>query len=192
MRWRESWRADPAGRRIADNHYNRQKVGADQFVPPGRCVVLVIHDADQPEAALWVTSWPFPEYVKHAWPGAWVCSTFRNQLRDPAGLALHRSSELTTEALAATRWYWEPPPQGIITFIDPKKTKHKRDPGRCFLKAGFHVSGKAPANGTHRPVCICDGMPAQTEGGLVALHMARWQIPPARQPLGAQSGLGIL
>jgi hypothetical protein len=145
MRWRESWRADPAGRRIADNHYNRQKVGADQFVPPGRCVVLVIHDPAELEAALWITSWPFPEYVKHAWPGAWVCSAFRNQLRHPNGRAVHCSSELTIEGLAATRFYWEPPPEGIITFIDPDKVKRKRDPGRCFRKAGFHVSGRAPA-----------------------------------------------
>jgi len=64
MRWRESWRADPAGRRIADGHYNRQNPESEQFVPPGRCVVLVI-----PDVALWVASWPYPEYVKHAWPG---------------------------------------------------------------------------------------------------------------------------
>src|SRR5512138_3025450 len=103
MRWRESWRADPGGRRIADNHYNRQKVGADQFVPPGRCQVLVIHDRGSEEAALWITSWPFAEYVKHAWPGAWVCSAFRNQRPD-----LYLSSDLVVEALAATRWYWDP------------------------------------------------------------------------------------
>lgn len=172
MHWRESWRADPAGRRIADNHYNRQKVGADQFVPPGRCVVLVIDTA-----ALWVTSWPFPEYVKHAWPGAWVCSAFRNQRRD-----LFLSSDLIIEALAATRWYWDPPDEGMITFIDPTKTKHKRDPGRCFRRAGFHVSGTAPC---------CDFKPPATEGGLVALHMAPWQFPPAAQPVGAQASLGL-
>jgi len=39
--WRMSWRADPVGRDIADRHYNRQKIGAAQFVPPGRCVVLL-------------------------------------------------------------------------------------------------------------------------------------------------------
>lgn len=27
--------------------------------------------------AVWITSWPFAE--KHAWPGAWVCSAFRNE-----------------------------------------------------------------------------------------------------------------
>lgn len=191
MHWRESWRADPTGRRIADNHYNRQKVGADQFVPPGRCVCLVIHDQHQREAALWVTSWPFGEYVKHAWPGAWVCSAFRNQLRHPDGTAVHLSSGLIIEALAATRFYWDPPPQGIITFIDPLKTKHKRDPGRCYRKAGFHVSGTAPSGGTMRPVCICDGKPPRTEGGLVALHMAPSRFPPACSPLGAQASLGL-
>lgn len=110
MRWRESWRADPAGARIMDNHYSRGTPGADQFVQPGRCVVLVMHEIAQPEVAIWVTSWPFPEYVKHAWPGAWICAAFRNQLRDAEGHAMHRSSELILEAIAATRWYWSPPP----------------------------------------------------------------------------------
>lgn len=162
MKWRESWRADPAARQIADRHYNRQSVGADQFVPPGRCVVLVI-----PEEALWVTSWPFPEYVKHAWPGAWVCSAFRNERRD-----LHLSSDLVADAVAGTRFYWSPPPEGMITFVDKDKTRRKRDPGRCFLRAGFRHVG-------------------ETKGGLIALHLDVSQMPRAKQPLGAQSTLGI-
>ena len=59
-RWRLSYRNDPEGRQIADRHYNRQKVGAPGFVPPGRCLVLL---ADTP--ALWVTSWPLADYVQH-------------------------------------------------------------------------------------------------------------------------------
>lgn len=160
MRWRESWRAEPAARDIADRHYNRQSIGAANFVPPGRCVVLVI-----PAEAFWVTSWPFPEYVKHAWPGAWVCSAFRNERRD-----LHLSSELITEGIAATRFYWTPPPEGMITFVDASKTRRKRDPGRCFLRAGFKNVG-------------------ETKGGLVALHLAPESMPDAQQPLGAQGSL---
>lgn len=38
--WRLSWRADPRARPLADRHYNRQRIGAAQFVPPGRCLVL--------------------------------------------------------------------------------------------------------------------------------------------------------
>lgn len=125
--WRLSDRADPAALSLADAHYNRQKVGSPQFVPPGRCVVLL---ADR---ALWVTSWPFAEYVKHAWAGAWVNSCFR---REAGPLA----SDLIAFAVAVTRAIWEPPPLGIVSFIDASKTRKKRDPGRCYRKAGWtHV-----------------------------------------------------
>ena len=60
MNWRLSHRADARALPIADRHYNRQKVGTPQFVPPGRCLVLLTEDA----GALWVTSWPFAEYVR--------------------------------------------------------------------------------------------------------------------------------
>jgi hypothetical protein len=73
--WRLSHRADPEAVAIADRHYNRQKPGTPQFVPPGRCLVLVATEG----VALWVTSWPFAEYVRHRWPGAWVNSCFRRE-----------------------------------------------------------------------------------------------------------------
>lgn len=37
--WALSHRADARALPIADRHYNRQKIGSPQFVPPGRCVV---------------------------------------------------------------------------------------------------------------------------------------------------------
>lgn len=116
---------------MADRHYNRQKVGAKQFVPPGACLVLLT----KPEDAMWITSWPKPEYTKHDWPGAWICSNFRNE--SPV-----LSSLLIREAVAATRTEWpEVPDMGMVTFVDPKKVRHKRDPGRCFKKAGFRLVG---------------------------------------------------
>ena len=128
--WQTSWRADPAARALADRHYNRQAIGAPQFVPPGRCVVLW-----QP-SAVWVTSWPLAEYVQHAWAGAWMNTLFRRE--DGAPLA----SELIRDAVAVTRWYWpDVPPLGMVTFIDPAKVRHKRDPGRCYLRAGFEPAG---------------------------------------------------
>lgn len=75
MRWIRSHRADPEVVPLADRHYNRQKIGTPQFAPPGRCLVLKTAELD----AFWITSWPFAEYVKHAWAGAWVCSAFRNE-----------------------------------------------------------------------------------------------------------------
>jgi hypothetical protein len=158
VRWRISYRAEPASREIADRHYNRQSIGAANFTPPGRCFVL----NSVCGRALWVTSWPFGEYVKHAWPGAWVNSLFRNE---GAGL----SSELIREAVAATLAKWPTPPEnGLVTFVDhPKKVKHKRDPGRCYIKAGFRRVGF-------------------TKGGLIALQMLPHEMPLARLAIGSQ------
>lgn len=146
--WWRSYRADPRARVLADRHYNRQSIGATQFVPPGRCVVLIT----EPTEALWISSWLFAEYVKHAWAGAWVCSCFRNESRV-------LSSALINEAVAATRAEWgEPPELGMVTFVDAAQVRRKRDPGRCFIKAGFEPCG-------------------MTQGGLLA-----FQMKPARMP----------
>ena len=128
--WRLSWRADPVARAIADRHYNRQKVGAPQFVPPGRCMVLRTADG----RAAWVTSWPFAEYVQHAWAGAWMNSLFRNE-------GDHLSSDLIRWAVAHTRAEWpNVPPLGIVSFVDAAQTKGKEVPGWCYRRAGWsHV-----------------------------------------------------
>lgn len=127
--WKLSFRADSDVRLLADRHYNRQSVGSPQFVPPGRCLVFKTECL----RAAWVTSWPL--YVRHAWPGAWVNSFFRNE---GAGLA----SELIREAVGATLTFWHTPPSlGMVSFVDPKKVRRKRDPGRCYRKAGFRHVG---------------------------------------------------
>ena len=134
MIWVKSHRFDPFGCAIADRHYNRQKVGSPQFVPPGRCLVLLAPSRENAKA-LWVTSWP--RYAQHAWEGAWINSTFRNE---GAGL----SSELIRDALACTRHRWagEEPELGMITFVAPESVKAKKDIGYCYLKAGFIRVGK--------------------------------------------------
>ena len=130
MRWSLSHRADPHARQIADRHYNRQRVGATQFVPPGRCLVL------STPSAFWVTSWPFAEWVKHDWAGAMICSAFRNE-----GDAL--SSELITDALKATRWKWHDLPElGMVTFVNRDKVRPKQHPGYCYRVAGFEPCGE--------------------------------------------------
>lgn len=132
MFWIVSHRADPLACKIADRHYNRQKPGTPQFVPPGRCFVL------RQKRAVWVTSWPFAQYVKHAWAGAWVNSLFRRQG------GRQSASEMILDAVAATRSYWpEIPPLGMITFVDAKKIrqKEKSEVGRCYIEAGFRHVG---------------------------------------------------
>src|SRR5688572_242143 len=74
MYWFESDRCDPMVRPLADRHYNRQSIGAKNFAPPGSCYVLTTVEY----GAYWISSWPFAEYVKHAWAGAWICTASRN------------------------------------------------------------------------------------------------------------------
>jgi len=159
QRWHLSHRYDPRALPLADRHYNRRKIGSPQFVPPGRNLVLLTEDA----SALWVTSWPKGEYVRHAWPGAWVNSLFRNE-----GPLL--SSDLIREAVAAScAFFGAPPKQGMITFVDPEKTRHKRDPGRCYRKAGFAVVGETAKEG----LVALQLAPGDMPMGLAALPMIK-------------------
>lgn len=162
--WALSWRADPRARAVADRHYNRQSVGSAQFVPPGRCVVLTTPDA----GALWVTSWPFAEYAQHDWAGAWMNSCFRNEQRDR-----YLSSDLIRAAVAATLAVWpEPPPLGMVTFVDAEKTRRKRDPGRCYRRAGFEHVGF-------------------TQAGLWAFQMRPDRMPNPLPASGSQMALEV-
>lgn len=166
MGWQLSHRADVDCLPIADRHYNRQKVGSPQFVPPGRCVVL-----KQPNA-VWVTSWPFAEYVRHAWAGAWVNSMFRNE---GDGVA----SELIRQAVAVTRSVWpDPPALGIVTFIDPihvqpRKIRGRSTWGHSYFEAGFQHVG-------------------YTKGGLWAMQMLPDAMPAAQLPERSEDLLAAL
>lgn len=172
MRWLKVDACNPVARAIADGHYSRQNPGSPRFMPPGRCLVLLSDDG----RAVFGTSWPYAEYVKHQWPGAWVCSIFRNQ-------SDYLSSGLILEAVAATRWYrhhdpmWsrEPEPaMGMVTFVDPskvppklawrrkdgeKKAKLVEVWGGCYLEAGF----KRVEN---------------TKGGLLTFQLLPADMPP--------------
>ena len=179
MNWWLSDSADPAVRPLADRHYSRQKPGTARFVPPGRCFVLKTAAAD----AVWATSWPFAEYVRHDWPGAWICSIFRNEGK-------HLSSDLIREAVAATRWRWpEVPVLGMITFVDVEQTRRKRDPGRCFRRAGFIPAHRRDCPWRDGPLlvdCSCD---TRTHGGLFALQLTPEAMPSAVAPSGVQEEL---
>lgn len=181
MKWRLAHRAHATARLLADRHYSRQKPGTKQFVPPGRCLVFRIGTLPQGQepwsgGAYWITSWPFAEYVRHAWAGAWICSAFRNE---GAGL----SSELIREVIAATRFVaggkegWDfgrLPDLGMVTFVDAAKTRRgrskKSEPGKCFLDAGFRNVGA-------------------TKGGLVALQLLPHEMPEPAPPYGHQPHL---
>jgi hypothetical protein len=97
-----------------------------------------------------------------------VNSLFRNE-------SDHLSSELIREAIAATLWKWpEPPTLGIVTFVDASKVRHKRDPGRCYTKAGF------------------TRLKETTKGGLVVLQMLPEDMPEPSAPLGSKVPLFVV
>jgi hypothetical protein len=176
MRWYLSDRADPIAKPIADRHYNRQNPESAQFAQAGGAVVLRTQHA----TAVWITSTPYARYVKHAWAGAWINSTFRNEhpprrhrCQLPEGVACpkHLSSELIREAVAATlALKGDPPPLGLVTFVDTDKVRAKENPGACYEYAGFTLVGK-------------------TQGGLLAYQLLPEQMPEPCDPIGSPEAL---
>jgi hypothetical protein len=146
-------------RKLADRHYNRQNANSDQFVPPGACAVLITECA----RAFWVTSAPIAEYVKHDWPGAWMCSAFRSE---GAG----RASDLIRSAIACSKFMvGDPPALGMVTFINrrhvrPIMVRGVPTWGWTWIKAGFHRCG-------------------ETKGGLLAFQMDPPDMPEPQAPL---------
>lgn len=116
------------GRAIFDNHYSRYFYADGRkpalYVGPGEKMVLITADA--------LSLFIWRKFISMDKQDGVSCAVFRNE-----GPIL--SSLLIKEAmkLAFKRW----PRQRLYTYVDPSKTRHKRDPGRCFLKAGWKHSG---------------------------------------------------
>ena len=127
--WQVRNRLDPAANALADRHYSRRRPGSGQIGPPGRKLVLVTPC----ERAVWLTHWP---YAHLALDGMdfWRCSIFRREEGAPL------ASDLIRAAMDVTARVWsDRPADGWCTWIDTRKVRHKRDPGRCYLKAGWWV-----------------------------------------------------
>lgn len=160
MIWRASHRFDLPARLLADRHYNRQKPGTPQFMPPGSCRVLLAEN----KKAVFGLSFPKAEFVKHAWAGAWVNSIFRNEDAGPL------ASDMIRDALAIMQTLYGPPPAlGCVTFVDPRKVRgvHRHGElvkGFCFFMAGFRAVG-------------------ETKKGLIAYQLFPHEMPtPAAVP----------
>ena len=95
------------------------------FVGPGEKLVLLTPC----ERALFC--WRKERYRLDGQEGV-NCAIFRNE---GAG----RSSDLIREAdqIAWNRW----PGERLYTYVDASKVRRKRDPGRCFLRAGWRPCG---------------------------------------------------
>lgn len=112
------------GRAIFDGHYSRYFYADGRkpklFVGPGEKLVLLTPDA----LALFV----WRKFISMDRQEGVSCAVFRNE-----GPMLSSTLIIAAQEIAWARW----PGQRLYTYIDPKKTRHKRDPGRCFLRAGW-------------------------------------------------------
>jgi hypothetical protein len=111
-------------------HYTaRARRKVYQFVGPGEKMVLLTPDA----RALFV----WRKFISDAGETGVNCAVFRNEESTHG-----KASELIE---AAKQHAWERwPGERLYTYVDPSKVRRKRDPGRCFLRAGFRLCGKTP------------------------------------------------
>jgi len=137
--WLEVKDGNTAARTIFGRHYTYRPVRNQislfpsknrnfaLFVGPGEKVVLITPD----ERAIF--AWRKFRSMDPEQTGV-NCSVFRNE-----GSTVARSSDLIRAAdlIAWERW----PGERLYTYVDPKRTRHKRDPGRCFLRAGWRHYG---------------------------------------------------
>lgn len=124
--WHVVARDDRRARALADQHYSRQTPGAKDFMASGRTLVLLSHDG--------LAVWGAIENMDPAGNPRWRCSIFRRERE-----CLARASDLVIAATAMTYGHWRRrmPSVPLQTEVDPSKTRHKRDPGRCFRRAGW-------------------------------------------------------
>lgn len=140
-RWLITDKGDPDALALVDGvsfggkpHYSRQTPGARMFTRNGQNLVFITADS----MAAWVTFRPTPGKAKRADKlDAWENALFRNE----SG-GRHLSSDLIREAVELSVAIWGPLPRdGFITFIKPSAIKPKKDPGYCYLRAGWSIDG---------------------------------------------------
>lgn len=165
--WIEVKDGNDTARDIFKDHYSRRRYADGRkpllFVGPGEKMVLVTPGAD----ALFV----WRKFISLDDQTGINCAVFRNE-------SDQLSSELILEAekLAWQRW----PNQRMYTYVNPRKVK-SRNPGFCFLKAGWRKCGftkskliileKFPPSGVAETVKA--GQAEETRQALARLHSAR-------------------
>jgi len=128
--WLSSNKFDPRALALYERHYSARRYAdgrkRDQFVGPGEQMVLLTVCCRG--LFVWVRN-TIERFDKQVGVN---CAVFRNE---GAGL----SSDLIREAdeLAWQRW----PGERHFTYVDAEKIRRKRDPGRCFLRAGWQRAG---------------------------------------------------
>lgn len=141
--WIEIKDANDTARTIFDRHYSRYRYAdgrkPTKFIGPGQYMLLMTANADA------IFAWR--KFISADGQTGVNCAIFRNE--QPATL----SSDLIREAmrLAWKRW----PGERLFTYVNPRKVRAKRDPGRCFIRAGWRKCGVTKA----RKLLIFEALP---------------------------------
>ena len=124
--WVEVKDGNDTARALFDQHYSRYRYADGRrpllFVGPGEKMVLLWPDA----RAVFV--WRKFKSADLAGQEGVNCAIFRNE---GAGIA----SDLIRAAHTAAWERW--PGARFYTYVNPRRVQRKRQPGRCFLKAGW-------------------------------------------------------
>ncbi len=111
---------------LADRHYSRQTIGSNQFMPPGRTIVLRSPAGDV------VFGWLWQEHRADNQVG-FNCSIFRNE-----SSRLSSDIILDAERTAVAAWG----PNRAFTYINADAIR-SRNPGYCFKMAGWREAGRS-------------------------------------------------
>lgn len=131
---------DPRAAALADRHYSRQTVGAEQTLGPGQTFLALTPD----ELATWGVVCNLDPVGELRWRN----TIFHNESPTP-------SSRLIIAATLATYQRWERryggrPPVPLTTEIDIEATRARRskrhEPGHCYLMAGWRKVRDIPAS----------------------------------------------
>ncbi len=129
---------DPRAAKLADRHYSRQTVGAEQCLGPGQTLLMITPDA--------LAVWGVVCNLDPVGDVRWRNTIFHNE--SPT-----RSSDLIRVATAFTYVRWERhygrPGVRLTTEIDIAATAARRSrhapPGHCYLAAGWRKVRDMPA-----------------------------------------------
>lgn len=139
--WEHVRRDDVRCRELADRHYSRQTPGTKDFMGPGRTFVLLAEFTSREPAANGTRAvWGVNENLDPVGELRLRCTIFRNETPWLSSFLIKSATEATLERWRRKYgWNGTPP---LRTEVDPKKTRRKRDPGRCFIKAGWRRIGE--------------------------------------------------
>lgn len=129
--WYEVKDGDKRALALMRRHYSwriyRDNRPRNLFIGPGEKMALLTANCD----ALFV----WRKFIDDSGQEGVNCAAFRNESEYKASFLIEKAME----EFAFVRW----PGERLYTYVDPKKIRKTRQPGRCFIKAGWRVCGKS-------------------------------------------------